>query len=131
MEPGPTRRPPLPRHQRGAPTGNQNARKHGFYARKQPPAEAQSELTQHRGPFALALDATDLTDEIKALRVLVDAELAQSEPDLARIAIGMQLIIRAVSANYRMSARSQETLTQALAKVVEELGGQMGLGGDR
>lgn len=125
---------PLSRSPRsgGAPKGNQNARKHGFHSRQRAGElePAHSALTRHRAPDLGELlsksGGDDLTAEIRTLRVLIDRALDDGA-SLEEIAVGFQLLIRAVSANHRMSKRARADLTDALAEVIERLGGQMGL----
>ena len=67
----------------GAPAENQNARKHGLYARALTP-EQQELLPEARS-------ADYLTDEIAVLRIKIDALLADpaTDPDLIIRAMGM------------------------------------------
>lgn len=114
------RRPVPDRHKRrpGGQPSNQNARKHGLYSR-QVPLELGADYQQ-------ALNVEGLDQEIALLRVYIHNAVAEGA-DLADIAKGMDILVRAVSAQYRMSQRAKDSLTNAIADVLENLGTQMGL----
>ncbi len=67
---------PRPRKKRGAPYGNQNARKHGFYS------TALTEEQQARLPAVLKIE--DLDREIAVARVKA-ASIIRTSPDDARL----------------------------------------------
>ncbi len=105
----------------GAPPGNQNARRHGFDAATHPSGIRDS------AEFREALNVQGLSGEIATLRVLVDRAVDASDQDLGTIAKGLEVLTRMVRAQYAMSQRSKDSLSDALADVLEKLGDQMGL----
>ena len=76
-----------PKKKRGAPFGNQNARKHGFYSRCLPPEQAK--LLEEAGGLR------DLRPEIALLRVKLNDLL--EDPDTAP-----ELILKTVNALTRL-----------------------------
>lgn len=72
---------------RGAPAGNQNARKHGFYSKVLTESE--------RLNLETAVDVDGLDNEIALLRVKIKS-IVEHDPD------NVQLIVRAVNALTRM-----------------------------
>ena len=102
----------------GGQPANQNARKHGFYSRNLPPG-AQPDYQE-------ALEIEGLDQEIALLRVLIEQNV-QEGASIEEINKGMDILVRAVSAQYRMSQRAKDSLTNAIADVLERLGAQMGL----
>lgn len=99
----------------GGQPGNQNARKHGFYSRRIP--------TDHEADYDEALRIEGLDQEIALLRVLIDKQLAEGA-NLEDIAKGMDILVRMVGAQYRMSSKAKASLTDAIAEVLERLGAQ-------
>lgn len=104
------------RRRRGAQPGNLNAWRHGLYARTLTP-DALRALA-----IARKLKATDLTEEIAALR----GRLAALEPvDVAAFTKGIAILIRAAQAQHRMSPQATKDLAQALAATLNALGDQL------
>ena len=111
---------------RGAPAGNTNALKHGFYARKFRPAEAKD------------LDGytfDGVKEEILVLRVIIrrTLELAQSTEDRAEVIALLRVVSLAVIALTRLVRTElllnpaerglyEKALQQALAEVTAEWG---------
>ena len=77
-----------PRRKRGAPLGNQNARKHGFYAKHLTP--------EQRDALAEARNADHLAEEIATVRVKIAALLDNPETDPALIFRAMWVLARMV-----------------------------------
>ena len=77
-----------PNRKRGAPPGNQNARKHGLYSKFLTPAQAEK--------YEHALEIKDLTREIAIVRLKFDALLddpeASSDDVLKTVSILSKLI---------------------------------------
>ena len=83
-----------PRRKRGAKPGNQNARKHGFYAKSMTP-EQQDALVK-------AKQADFLAEEIAMLRVTISALAANPDTDPDLILRAMSLLARLVRMDERM-----------------------------
>lgn len=97
---GSQEKPPRPKtggrqkKRRGAPAENQNARKHGLYARAL--ASEQQELLSE------ARSAEYLTDEIAVLRIKLDALLADPATDPNLIIRAMGMLSRMVRIDHRV-----------------------------
>ena len=83
-----------PRGKRGAPPGNQNALKHGFYAKRLTP--------EQRDALAEARNADHLVEEIATMRVKIDALLDQPDPDYKLIFNAMWVLARMVRIEHRV-----------------------------
>ena len=83
-----------PRRKRGAPSGNQNARKSGFYGRALPPTQQKI--------LAEARQADHLVEEIAMLRVKISALAADPDTDPDLILRAMSLLARLVRMDERM-----------------------------
>ncbi len=105
---------------RGAPKGNQNARKHGFYSRALTEAE-KVELEE-----ASYVEGVD--QEIALLRIKL-RELVENEPD--RIDLHLEAantIARLVRTRYQISKEQKRSLKEAIAKVLTEVAVPLGIG---
>ncbi len=76
---------------RGAPAGNQNARKHGLYSRIAP--------ARRRGAMGKAQDMEDLSQEIVALRLFLLDLMANPEAHYKDILQGFRVLTQMVKAN--------------------------------
>ena len=104
---------------KGAPKGNQNARKHGFYSHALSEAE-QVKLEQARG-----IEGID--EEIAILRVKF-REVIEKEPD--RLDLHMEAantIARLVRTRYNISKEQKKSLKEAIAKVLTEVAIPLGV----
>ena len=104
---------------RGAPKGNQNARKHGFYAKIMTEAESL-ELEEATG-----IDGVD--DEIALIRVKL-RHLLEEHPD--RIDLQMKavnMIARLIRTRYNITAEEKNSLKEAIANVLKEVALPLGL----
>ncbi len=108
-------RPQRPRKRGGQPA-NTNALKHGLYARTLSPGALVALQIARR------LKAHNLDEEIASLR----AKLSDLPPDdILDFTRGLQLLVRAVHTNYRMSPKSRADLTDSVAAVLNSLGDQL------
>ncbi|MEE9199349.1 MAG: hypothetical protein V3U26_06085 [Dehalococcoidia bacterium] len=109
--------PPSPRHRK---TTRRISNK-SFYA------SAVSEAELLRLPEALRIEGLD--QEIALLRVRLN-QLAQDEPDnTALLFKGIELLVKAVAAKYRLSKKSKDDLSEAIEGVLTGVGGALGLEG--
>jgi uncharacterized protein YjcR len=105
---------------RGAPKGNQNARKHGFYSR------ALTEAEQLEMEEAALVDGID--DEITLLRVRLRGLLEQ-QPD--RIDLHLEAantIARLIRTRYQISREQKKSLRDAIHKVLTDVAVPLGIG---
>ena len=104
---------------RGAPKGNQNARKHGFYSR------ALSEAEKVELEEASLVEGID--QEIAFLRLKLK-ELAEHEPD--RIDLHLEAantIARLVRTRYQISKEQKKSLKEAIHKVLTDVAVPLGI----
>ena len=105
---------------RGAPKGNQNARKHGFYSRALTEAE-KVELEE-------AGLVEGLDQEIALLRSKL-RELVENEPDRLDLYLeAANTIARLVRTRYQISKEQKRSLKEAIAKVLTEVAIPLGIG---
>ena len=105
---------------RGAPKGNQNARKHGFYSR------ALSEAEKVELEEASLVEGID--QEIAFLRLKLK-ELAEHDPD--RIDLHLEAantIARLIRTRYQISKEQKKSLKEAIQKVLTEVAMPLGIG---
>ena len=81
----------MPERSRGAPAGNQNARKHGLYSKIAP--------ARRRGAMGKAQDMEDLSQEIVALRLFLLDLMANPEAQYKDILQGFRVMTQMVKAN--------------------------------
>jgi len=104
---------------RGAPKGNQNARKHGFYSHALSEAE-KLKLEQARG-----IEGID--EEIAILRVKL-GEVIQKEPDRLDLHLeAANTIARLVRTRYNITREQKKSLKEAIASVLTEIALPLGL----
>ena len=105
---------------KGAPKGNQNARKHGFYSRALTEAE-KVELEE-----ASLVEGID--QEIALLRVRL-RELAQNEPDRLELHLeAANTIARLIRTRYQISKEQKKSLKEAIQKVLTDVAVPLGIG---
>ena len=105
---------------RGAPKGNQNARKHGFYSR------ALSEAENVDLEEASLVEGID--QEIALLRVRL-RELAQNEPDKLELHLeAANTIARLIRTRYQISKEQKKSLKEAIQKVLTDVAVPLGIG---
>jgi hypothetical protein len=105
---------------RGAPQGNQNARKHGFYSRSLDEAER---LEMEEASYVEGID-----QEITLLRIKL-RDLVENHPD--RIDLHLEAantIARLVRTRYQISKEQKRSLKEAIAKVLTEVAVPLGVG---
>ena len=104
---------------RGAPKGNQNARKHGFYSHALSEAE-KLKLEQARG-----IEGID--EEIAILRVKL-GEVIEKEPDRLDLHLeAANTIARLVRTRYNITKEQKKSLKEAIASVLTEIALPLGL----
>ena len=105
--------------QRGAPKGNQNARKHGFYSQVLDEAE-KLQLEQAQG-------VEGLDEEIAILR-LKFRELIDTEPHRLDLQIeAASAIARLIRTRYNITREQKKSLKEAIAKVLTDIAVPLGI----
>ena len=98
---------------KGAPKGNQNARKHGFYSRALTEAE---KLEMEEASYVDGID-----QEIMLLRIKL-RRLVEHEPDRIDLQIeAANTIARLVRTRYQISKEQKNSLKEAITKVLTEV----------
>jgi len=83
-------------------------------------AEALTEAERLELPKAQEVEGLD--QEIAVLRVRLKRALMDNPQDLALIAKGVDMLVKAVSARYKLSPKARRDLADNLANLVENLG---------
>ncbi len=106
---------------RGAQTGNQNSRKHGFYSSFVTPAE--------RRKLKKASELEGLKHEMDFLRVKLGTMMSNPDVTISQIAAAVGVITRVASVEHRLSGveNEQDRLVENLGGVLENVGRSMGL----
>lgn len=105
---------------RGAPRGNQNARKHGFYSRVLDESEQLD--------FALATGVEGIDDEIALLRVKIKSLVAHDPDNITLIMQAINTLARVVSARYNLSKHDKQGLKEAIGNVLRDVALPLGIG---
>ena len=104
----------------GAPRGNQNARKHGFYAKVLTEAE-QLDLE-----VASGIEGID--DEIDLLRVKIKSCLTEDPDNIAIILEATGTLARLIKIKYNLDSKQGKGVRDAIIEVVKDLAIPMGIG---
>jgi hypothetical protein len=86
----------------------------GFYE------EALSEAERENLPEARLMEGLD--EEIAVMRVRLKRALEEHPQDVKLIAKGLDLLVKAVAARYRLSPKARKDLSDSIAGVVEGIG---------
>ena len=112
--------PEKAKSKRGAPQGNQNARKHGFYSRILNEAEQLD--------FELATGVEGIDDEIALLRVKIKSLLADDPENIKLIMQATNTLARLVRTRYNISQEDRKGLKEAIGNVLKEVALPLGIG---
>ena len=105
---------------RGAPKGNQNARKHGFYSR------VLTEAQQVELESASRIEGVD--QEISFLRVKLK-QLADQHPDRLDLQFeAANTIARLIRTHYQITREQKQTLRESIQKVLTDVAVPLGIG---
>ena len=105
---------------RGAPKGNQNARKHGFYSKVLDEA-GRLDFEQARG-----VDGID--DEIALLRVKIKSILSHDPENIRLIAQATNALARLVKTRYHITKEQKKGLKEAIGNVLRDVALPLGIG---
>ncbi|MBA7662513.1 hypothetical protein ES703_70542 [subsurface metagenome] len=112
--------PRMKKRRRGAPKGNQNARKHGFYS--QVLDEAQ------RLDLTAAQDITGIDFEIAVLRVKIKAILEKDPENIELLMDATNTLARLLRTQYNLDKSQGKSVKEAIVKVISELAVPLGIG---
>ena len=105
---------------RGAPKGNQNARKHGFYSKVLDEAE--------RLDFELASGVEGIDDEIALLRVKIKSILENDPENIKLIMRATNALERLIRTRYNISKEDKKGLKEAIGNVLRDVALPLGIG---
>ena len=105
---------------RGAPKGNQNARKHGFYSKVLDEAE--------RLDFELATGVEGIDDEIALLRVKIKSLLEHDPENIKLIMQAANTLARLVKTRYNITKEQKKGLKEAIGNVLRDVALPLGIG---
>ncbi len=107
------------KRKRGAPKGNQNARKHGFYSRVMDEAEQLD--------FELASGVEGIDDEIALLRVKIKSLLADEPENIRLIMQVANALERLVKTRYNITREQKKGLKEAIGNVLRDVAVPLGI----
>jgi len=105
---------------RGAPKGNQNARKHGFYSKVLDEAEQLD--------FELAAGVEGIDDEIALLRVKIKSILENDPENIKLITQATDALARLVKTRYNITKEQKKGLKEAIGNVLRDVALPLGIG---
>ena len=105
---------------RGAPKGNQNARKHGFYSKVLDEAEQLD--------FELATGVNGIDDEIALLRVKIKSILEKDPQNINLIMRATNTLAGLVKTRYKISKEQRKGLREAIGNVLRDVAIPLGIG---
>jgi len=105
---------------RGAPKGNQNARKHGFYSRVLDEAEQLD--------FELASGVEGIDDEITLLRVKIKSILENEPENIKLIMQATNALERLIRTRYKITKEQRKGLKEAIGNVLRDVALPLGIG---
>ena len=105
---------------RGAPRGNQNARKHGFYSKVLDEEE--------RLDYEQATEVEGIDGEIALLRVKIKTLAARDPENLKLIMQATNALTRLVMTRYNISKNDKQGLKEAIANVLRDVALPLGIG---
>lgn len=104
---------------RGAPKGNQNARKHGFYSKVLNEAEQLD--------FELASGVEGIDDEIALLRVKIKSLIAHDPENIKLIMEATNTLARLIKTRYNISKEQKKGLKEAIGNVLRDIALPLGI----
>ena len=111
---------PREKRKKGAPKGNQNARKHGFYSKVLDEAEQLD--------FELASGVEGIDDEIALLRVKIKSIL-ENDPENIRLIVEVtNTLARLVKTRYNITKEQKKGLKEAIGNVLRDVALPLGIG---
>ena len=108
------------KRKRGAPKGNQNARKHGFYSKVLDEAE--------QFDFELASGVNGIDDEIALLRVKIKSILEKDPENIKLIMQATNTLAGLVKTRYNITKEQRKGLREAIGNVLRDIALPLGIG---
>ena len=105
---------------RGAPKGNRNARKHGFYSKVLDEAEQLD--------FELASGVEGIDDEIALLRVKIKSILTHDSENVKLIMQATNTLAGLVKTRYNITKDQKKGLKEAIGNVLRDVALPLGIG---
>ena len=105
---------------RGAPKGNQNARKYGFYSKVLDEAEQLD--------FELATGVEGIDGEIALLRVKIKSILENDAANIKLIMQATNALARLVKTRYNITKEQKKGLKEAISNVLRDVAIPLGIG---
>jgi len=112
--------PRIVKRKRGAPKGNQNARKHGFYSKVLDEAE--------KIDFELASGVNGIDDEIALLRVKIKSILEKDPENIKLIMQATFTLAGLVKTRYNITKEQKKGLREAIGNVLRDIALPIGIG---
>jgi len=103
----------------GAPKGNQNARKHGFYSNVLDEAEQLD--------FELAAGVDGIDDEIALLRVKIKSILEKDPENISLIMQATSALERLVKTRFNITKEQRKGLKEAIGNVIRDIAVPLGI----
>jgi len=107
------------KRKRGAPKGNQNARKHGFYSKVLDEAEQLD--------FELASGVEGIDDEIALLRVKIKSILENDPENIRLIMQATNTLAGLVKTRYNIAKEQRKGLKEAITNVLRDIAIPLGI----
>lgn len=104
---------------RGAPKGNQNARKHGFYS--------QVLTDEERDDLERAVHLEGLDEEIALLRVKIKSVAEHDPENITLLMEALATLYRLLQAKQRLSKEDKKGLKNAIGNVLKEIAVPLGI----
>ena len=104
---------------RGAPAGNQNARKHGFYSRMLDAAE--------EADYVLATEVEGIDDEIALLRVKIKSVLRHDPDNFKLVLQAVTTLSRLLATRLNIGKRDKKGLKDAIINVLKDVAVPLGI----
>ena len=111
---------PRKKRTRGGQSGNQNARKHGFYSKVLDEAE-QLDLV-------LATGVEGIDDEIALLRVKIKSILEHDPENIRLIMEATNTLARLIRTRYNITKEQRKGLKEAIGNVLKDVALPLGIG---
>ena len=105
---------------RGAPAGNQNARKHGFYSPKLDAAQQQD--------YEDAVTCEGLDEEIALMRVKIKAVVEKDPDNLNLILRASDSLARLIRIKYNIGKDDKTSMKEAMRNVLKDIALPIGIG---
>jgi hypothetical protein len=104
---------------KGGQRGNQNARKHGFYAKVLDEAEKLD--------FESASGVNGIDDEIALLRVKIKSVLEKDPENIKLIMLATNTLAGMVKTRYNITKEQRKGLREAIANVIKDIAIPLGI----